>query len=207
MPQIPVSLNFSAALHLTGRSNASLSLSAPRIKETGSLYTALLRDLDQLLATDPAFLLGSWLAEARKLGGNATDCTDTVLGDKLSKCADFMEWNARAQLTTWHPVDSPSHPTPNPEGSGHEPWPGHIDVSTATVGLGLTVAALTSTVAANRTTRGSSGPGWSAITTCLASSSTSSRVSRMRTLDGKPQTNACLISAHKTRIVKTRIRL
>ena len=96
MPQIPVSLNFSAALHLTGRSNASLSLSAPRIKETGALYTALLRDLDQLLATDPAFLLGSWLAEARKLGGNATDCTDTVLGDKLSKCDDFMEWNARA---------------------------------------------------------------------------------------------------------------
>ena len=126
MPQIPVSLNFSAALHL-GRSNASLSLSAPRIKETGALYTALLRDLDQLLATDPAFLLGSWLAEARKLGGNAMDCTDTVLGDKLSKCDDFMEWNARAQLTTWHPVDSPSHPTPNPEGSGHEPWPGHID--------------------------------------------------------------------------------
>lgn len=121
---IPVSHNFSAALHL-GRSNYSLN--TLRIKETGGLYTALLSDLDQLLATDPAFLLGTWLAEARKLGGNATDCTNTVLGEKLFKCDDFMEWNARAQLTTWHPVDSPSHPTPNPEGSGHEPWPGHIN--------------------------------------------------------------------------------
>eukprot|EP01051_Picozoa_sp_SAG22_P027070 SAG22_NODE_8881_length_624_cov_0.971429_1_plen_120_part_10 len=73
----------------------------------GALYTALLHDLDQLLATDPTFLLGSWLAEARRLGGNATDCTDIVLGEKLSRCDDFMEWNARAQLTTWHPVAAP----------------------------------------------------------------------------------------------------
>ena len=36
------------------------------------------------------------------MGGNATDCTDTVLGDKLRRCDDYMEWNARAQLTTWH---------------------------------------------------------------------------------------------------------
>ena len=61
------------------------------------------------------------------MGGNATDCTDTVLGDKLRRCDDYMEWNARAQLTTWHPVNSPTHPTPNPEGSGHELWPGHIN--------------------------------------------------------------------------------
>ena len=33
-----------------------------------------------------------------------------------------MEWNARAQLTTWYPVDSPTHPTRNPV-HANEPWP------------------------------------------------------------------------------------
>jgi hypothetical protein len=70
----------------------------------GELYVQALRDLDTLLATDSAFLLGTWLESARKLGGNMTDCDDTVLGDKLSSCDDFMEWNARAQITTWHPT-------------------------------------------------------------------------------------------------------
>lgn len=72
-----------------------------------------------------AFLLGSWLKRARRLGGNATDCTGTVLGARLSNCRDFMEWNARAQITTWHPVDSPAHPHVETGGSAM-PWPGHI---------------------------------------------------------------------------------
>ena len=38
-----------------------------------------------------------------------TDCDDTVLGDKLSSCDDFMEWNARAQITTWHPTGQKTH--------------------------------------------------------------------------------------------------
>lgn len=49
--------------------------------------------------------------------------TDTVLGDRLRRCDDFMEWNARVQLTTWHPVDSPTNPTP----SENTPWPGAIN--------------------------------------------------------------------------------
>jgi len=75
----------------------------------GELYVQALRDLDTLLATDSAFLLGTWLESARKLGGNMTDCDDTVLGDKLSSCDDFMEWNARAQITTWHPTGQKTH--------------------------------------------------------------------------------------------------
>jgi hypothetical protein len=47
-------------------------------------------------------MLGPWLAKARKLGGDATDCTGTVVGDL--KCGDFMEWNARSQITTWKPI-------------------------------------------------------------------------------------------------------
>ena len=53
--------------------------------------------MDGLLATDTAWMLGPWLASARKLGGNATDCTDTLVGDL--HCDDFMEWNARSQVT------------------------------------------------------------------------------------------------------------
>ena len=119
---IPLSQNFSSALGL----HSTASLSAPRIQATGGLYVQVLHDLDKLLATDSAFLLGPWLAAARKLGGDATDCTDTALGDKLSKCADFMEWNARAQITTWHPTDRPSNPTPPTEGTPPA-WPGKIN--------------------------------------------------------------------------------
>ena len=32
----------------------------------------------------------------------ANDCNDTIIGDL--RCDDFMEWNARAQLTTWYPT-------------------------------------------------------------------------------------------------------
>jgi alpha-N-acetylglucosaminidase len=117
---IPISQNFSRLLN-------AKPLSAARIQTVGALYVELLVDLDSLLATDAAFLLGSWLASARRLGGNATDCTHTVLGEKLSKCADFMEWNARVQLTTWHPVTSPTHPQPSPEGNKGGSWPGAIN--------------------------------------------------------------------------------
>ena len=48
---IPVSHNFSDAL-------AHKTLNAPLLQETGGLYEQLLLDLDKLLATDPAFLLG-----------------------------------------------------------------------------------------------------------------------------------------------------
>jgi hypothetical protein len=49
-------------------------------------------------------MLGPWLASARKLGGSATDCVDTQIEGDIGHCSDFMEWNARAQLTTWYPV-------------------------------------------------------------------------------------------------------
>ena len=125
---IPVGLNFTASIgcKVEGVCHSNFNLSASRITKTGGLYVALLRDLDKLLVTDSAILLGTWLQAARKLGGNATDCTDTVLsGDKkLSKCSDFMKWNARAQITTWHPTNSPTDPTP-PE--TNPSWPGTIN--------------------------------------------------------------------------------
>jgi alpha-N-acetylglucosaminidase len=92
---IPVAREFNAA-------RKSVLENPADVNRTGALYVELLLDLDKLLATDTAFMLGPWLASARRLGGTATDCNGTVVGDL--NCADFMEWNARSQLTTWKPT-------------------------------------------------------------------------------------------------------
>ena len=94
---IPMLLNFSAAF-------SASSLSAAQINATADQFVELLSDMESLLATDTAFMLGPWLASARKLGGSATDCTDTQIEGDIGDCANFMEWNAKAQLTTWYPV-------------------------------------------------------------------------------------------------------
>ena len=60
---IPVGINFTASIGCIreGVCHSNFNLSASRITKTGGLYVALLRDLDELLATDSAFLLGTWL--------------------------------------------------------------------------------------------------------------------------------------------------
>ena len=112
---IPMARNFSAA-----RRDLENAAGANR---TGALYEELLLDLDELLATDSAFLLGPWLDSARRLGGNATDCTGTVVGDL--NCADFMEWNARSQLTTWKPTPK-AGPLGSPNDYAKKHWSGLI---------------------------------------------------------------------------------
>ena len=112
---IPVALNFSSALKGV--------LNEVRVNDTGYLYEDLLVDLDRLLATDTAFMLGPWLASARTLGGNATDCTDTIIGDL--NCADFMEWNARSQLTTWKPTPA-NGPLGMPNDYARKHWSGLV---------------------------------------------------------------------------------
>ena len=72
-----VSANTTKAVHLA---NASLS--------------ELMGDLDELLASSFGFLLGGWIQQARDLAVSAGAPDD----------ADFLEWNARAQVTSWYPV-------------------------------------------------------------------------------------------------------
>ena len=93
----PVSMNFSDAVGANLLDGAMLSV-------TGQAYLDLLADVDELAATDEAFLLGPWLAAARGLAaaGDDEDCAISSPADPLP-CADFYEWNARAQLTTWKP--------------------------------------------------------------------------------------------------------
>lgn len=81
--------------------NQYVTQDANRINVTANLYADLLTDLDALVSTDQGFLLGSWIEMARKLG-NGTDCTVPDYG--IDNCPDFMEWNARVQLTTWNPT-------------------------------------------------------------------------------------------------------
>ena len=49
----------------------TLALTLTLTLTSGTLYEDLLLDLDRLLATDTAFMLGPWLESARTLGGNA----------------------------------------------------------------------------------------------------------------------------------------
>lgn len=86
----PMSNNFTDAI-------GKPQLDGAEIKRTGTVYIELLQDVDALVATDTAFLLGPWIESARRWGAGYSDC-----GEK--PCADFYEWNARVQLTTWNPT-------------------------------------------------------------------------------------------------------
>jgi alpha-N-acetylglucosaminidase len=58
------------------------------VAEIENSMTELLADIDKLLASNSTFLLGKWIADARKMGVN-------------EKEADYYEINARNILTSW----------------------------------------------------------------------------------------------------------
>jgi alpha-N-acetylglucosaminidase len=101
----PASLNFTES---TTRS----IMDKNEIKNAGIFYIELLRDVDVLVATDKAFLLGPWIESARQWGKSQADCPSAILN--ASDCEDFYEWNCRTQLTTWNPT--PSHSSSVPGG-------------------------------------------------------------------------------------------
>ncbi len=86
----PLSINFATAFQASKIDVAALNSSA-------NAYINLLLDIDALVGTDSAFLLGPWLESAKAWGANSTDCGDMT-------CTAFYEWNARTQLTTWNPT-------------------------------------------------------------------------------------------------------
>eukprot|EP00759_Apiculatamorpha_spiralis_P034366 PhF_6_TR35416/c0_g1_i2/m.51550/K01205/NAGLU; alpha-N-acetylglucosaminidase len=95
----PLSQNFNDAI-------TANPISAAYLNQTGLAYYNLLMDADALVGTDRAFLLGPWITMARNLAGNATDCG-------AMSCPDFMEWNARCQITTWNPTPQNSAAIPD----------------------------------------------------------------------------------------------
>jgi len=79
-------------------------LDGSRVEKTAAAYATMLEDIDTLVGTDPAFLLGSWIEMARRWGSSASDCVDTGYAAIDGDCPHFYEWNARVQLTTWNPT-------------------------------------------------------------------------------------------------------
>ncbi|MBN2023415.1 MAG: alpha-N-acetylglucosaminidase [Pirellulales bacterium] len=70
-------------------------------------YIELIRDVDELLATRPEFLLGAWLADARRWGATDAD-------------RRHCEHNARRLITLWGPADSGLHEY------AHRQWAGLV---------------------------------------------------------------------------------
>ena len=79
--------NYSADVHRQ-------AMDAWRAKDSARFQTAagrmlgLIRDLDELLATRPEYLLGRWLNDARRWGKSRPE-------------QDRLEWNARRVITMW----------------------------------------------------------------------------------------------------------
>ena len=96
---LPLSLAFNESLGSGGAPP-----DASRVVATSGAYVGLLTDLDDLVATDSAFLLGGWTQAARALAGNTTDCSADGFPEIAWTCAHFYEFNARVQITTWDPT-------------------------------------------------------------------------------------------------------
>ena len=62
----------------------------PLYERKSKAFLRLLQDMDQLLGTNPHFLLGKWIADARKWGATKEE-------------KDYYEWNARTIVTLWQP--------------------------------------------------------------------------------------------------------
>lgn len=63
-----------------------------RVEASGAQLLQVMDDLDTLLATQEAFLLGRWLEDAKRWATNDEERT-------------LYEWNARNQITLWGPGD------------------------------------------------------------------------------------------------------
>jgi len=76
-----------------------------KLTAAGKELLDLIRGIDELLTTRPEFLLGRWLADAKRW---ATSDDERKL----------YEWNARNQITLWGPRDSVLHEYARKQWSG-----------------------------------------------------------------------------------------
>lgn len=68
----PAGANFTSAL-------GAKVVNAEDISTTGKYYAEVLDDIDTLVGTDTAFMLGPWIEMARAFAANNTDCTFVCL--------------------------------------------------------------------------------------------------------------------------------
>ena len=70
---------------------------AAGVSAAGAALASVLNDTDALLGTQAGFLVGAWIADARRLGAAAAP-------NSTAADLDLLEWNARSQVTTWYPT-------------------------------------------------------------------------------------------------------
>ena len=73
----------------------------PALATATALMNETLLDLDELLATHRGFLTGAWVADALALGARANASSDDLR---------LLEWNAKSQISVWHPGAGPGQP-------------------------------------------------------------------------------------------------
>jgi hypothetical protein len=87
------------------------------VKAANSSMSTVMADLDSLLGSSFGFLLGAWIHDARTMAPEGTND------------ADFLEWNARSQVTSWFPVDDCNTRKPSLNGLwdyGNKAWSGLV---------------------------------------------------------------------------------
>ena len=85
-----------AASRLQDAARAFAKKDRPSLALAARRHLELLRDMDTLLGTREEFLLGRWLADARRWGTNDAE-------------RELYEWNARNLITLWGPRDGILH--------------------------------------------------------------------------------------------------
>ncbi|HXX62741.1 MAG TPA: alpha-N-acetylglucosaminidase TIM-barrel domain-containing protein [Bacteroidota bacterium] len=100
-----------AGLYYRGVLQAYTRKDSATVSQLRSRMLGLIRDLDQLLATRREFLLGVWLADARKYGTTRDE-------------QDLCERNARELLTTWAGQDTLN--IPNSTDYANRQWAGLV---------------------------------------------------------------------------------
>ena len=76
-----------------------------KIAAANASMAAMMSEIDRLLGASEGSLLGEWIGAARKMAANvSTNKAPSGHGRAVaSTAADFLEWNARAQVTSWSP--------------------------------------------------------------------------------------------------------
>jgi len=89
----------------------------PALAQALGGLNATLRDLDALLATHRGFLLGAWVADALALGASAGASQADL---------DLLEWNAKSQVSVWHPgqYGAPPNPANGLDDYANKQWQG-----------------------------------------------------------------------------------
>jgi alpha-N-acetylglucosaminidase len=97
---------------------ASTNISA--LVAANASMTKVMADIDKLLGASDGFLLGRWIADARMVA--------SVAGRPVHD-QDFLEWNARAQVTSWSPsyaCDGSATSIPGLWDYGNKAWSGLV---------------------------------------------------------------------------------